>query len=143
MDFAQIGLLLVTITVYSIFNATILAYLWHLLVRASFDVFRICFFKTVESLCLVWILMQLISKMFCWTASIAQCLSCLCPISTVGSIKEASVSAIIFFFITASFVQLTLIAVPPRLSRLLFVITVLAGNVIASLLTLGLLSVTV
>lgn len=128
---------LLFLSVHSAFNGGILAGMWHLLVRADMPkTFKSVFCKTFLSLVIVWLIAALLRNLFCWSAFIMHCLSCLCPVGP--SVQQVTVGGMLFFLLSATFVQLTLIAIPVRLSRLLFVLTVIASNTIIILLKLGL-----
>lgn len=124
---------------YCAVNAALLVGIWYLLVRAdALRTFQEVFLKTVLSIAIVWGLTLLIGHMFCWTAALTQCLACICPVMAGKSLGHVSIGGALFFLLSATFVQLTLIAIPVRLSRMLFVLTVIASNVVAILLKLGL-----
>ena len=135
----EFGLSLLILLGYCVLNAAILAGIWYLLVRADATrSFQEVFLKTALSIVIVWALTLLIGHMFCWTAAFTHCLACICPAAAGKSLGHVSVGGALLFLLTATFVQLTLIAIPVRLSRMLFVLTVIASNVIVMLLKLGL-----
>lgn len=139
MMWYEFGLSLVILIGYCAINAAILAGTWYLLVRADAErSFREVILKTALSIAIVWGLTILIGYMFCWTAALAQCLACICPVMAGKSLGHVTIGGALFFLLSSTFVQLTLIAIPVRLSRMLFVLTVIASNVIVILLKLGL-----
>lgn len=139
MMWYEFGLSLVLLIGYCAMNAVLLAAVWYLLVRADpVRSFQEVVLKSLLSIAIVLGLSSLIGRMFCWTASLAQCLACICPVMSGKSLGHISIGGMLFFLLSGIFVQLTLIAIPVRLSRLLFVLTVIATNVTAILLVLGL-----
>jgi hypothetical protein len=125
---------------YSILNAVVLTGLWYILSVGGLPVrlFRDVFVKTVLSVGIVWGLSFLIMRMFCWTAAFMECLNCVCLVMPGSSLSHMSLAGAILFLSAVLFTQLTLIAIPERLSRVLFVLSVIASNVVAGLLILGL-----
>lgn len=133
----EFAIALLFLCVHSLLNGAILSGLWQLLVCAHvLNTFKEVFCKTFLSLVIVWLLAALLRNVFCWSAFIMHCLSCLCPVGP--SVHQVSAGGMLFFLLSATFVQLTLIAIPVHLSRLLFVLTVIASNTIIILLKLGL-----
>lgn len=125
---------------YCIANAALLSGIWRMLnvgIPAERH-FRDIFFKTALSVVIVFCLALLIGRMFCWTAMITHCLACICPVTAGISIEHVSPGGALLFLVSIIFTQLVLIPIPVRLSRLLFVLTVIASNVVAGLLKLGL-----
>lgn len=143
MMWFELGLSTAVLFSYCAVNAAVLVGLWQILRVGSpaAHALREVFLKTGLSVVIVWALTLLVSRMFCWSAFLAQCLECTCPLTSMGFLGQTSSAAVFLFLVCATFVQLTLIAIPVRLSRMLFVLTVIASNVVAGLLTLGLAAV--
>lgn len=127
--------------VYCLLNAGLLIAFWRLRPTAlSPAIFFINLFKTIVSLVTVTLSVFLIRFIACRSASLMHCIYCFCPTSSIHSLSDISFPATILFLTFVIFVQLIIIPIPQRLSRLLFVITVIASNIISALLTAGLLA---
>ncbi len=143
MNTVQMVLSGVTLLVYCGINATVLAGLFNL-ARPALSFMRTwpyLLVKTMLSVVIVFSFFALILHMFCWTASIGECLQCICPVITVDTfIMQSNMPSTILFFVSVSFVQMALIAIPRGLLPLTFVAMTGASNLIASLLKLGIIS---
>ncbi len=143
MNIVQIALSGVTLLAYSVINATVLAGLFSLACPAlSFmRTWAYLLIKTIISVVIVFGFFVLIMRMFCWTASIGEYLQCICPAITVDTfVMQSNLPSTILFFVSVSFVQMALIAIPRGLLPLTFVAMIGASNLIASLLKLGIVS---
>ena len=140
MMWYELGLSLLAVVGYCAVNAGLLTGIWHTLRvgTSAARSFKDVFLKTGLSIVIVWALALFIGRMFCWTAMVTHCLACICPVTAGLHVGHISAAGMLLFLIATTFVQLTLIAIPVRLSRMLFVLTLIASNVIAGLLKLGL-----
>lgn len=144
MTYWEIGLTVITLALYCLNNSAIMAGFF-MVVQPTVPFlmnFKKILGKTVLSLGIMFGFYLLIVRMFCWTAWLAECLSCICPTLTTESfIMQNTLPVTILFFFGVTAVQLALIAIPQRLAPLVFVIIVTASNLIASLLKLGFVAV--
>lgn len=135
MIVAQPTWLVAALTVYSVINSLVLT---GLLVRfgckMSFrNVFKHIALKTVASVCVVIFFFYFVSKMFCWTAWLMQCVECVCLSTSLGSMSAQSISDQILFTFAVTVAQLCLLRIPPLMSRLTFCACVSASNILSML----------
>ncbi|MEX0848709.1 MAG: hypothetical protein WD055_00595 [Candidatus Dependentiae bacterium] len=134
---------IVVLALYCLANAAIMTGLFSI-VQPSISylrTFQVLLIKIIISVIIVFGFYALLARMFCWTATIAQCLECICPTFTSSSlIEHMNLPATILFFVSVSLVQTTIIAIPRGLSSTTFVALVAASNSISSLLKLGIIS---
>ncbi len=144
MTYGEIGLTVITFGLYCVTNSAIMSALFMIAQPTlpfilSFK--RVCI-NTLLSIGVVFGFYLLLARAFCWTAWLAECVYCICPVLTTDTfVLQATLPATILFFFGVTAVQLALIVIPQRLTPLSFVIIVAASNLIASLLKLGFVSV--
>lgn len=133
-------LMLATLAFYCIINSAVMVGLFLLTQPSSafFVLFKKVFSRTVLSVVIVLVFFAFLSRMFCMTAWVMNCLECICfPFTIQDLVMQTALPSNILFFIGVTAVQLGLIAIPNRLSTASFVMIVIASNLIASLLKLG------
>ncbi len=135
MIVAQPAWLVAALTVYSVINSLVLTgLLLKFGCRVPFgNLFKHITLKTVASVCIVIAFFYFISKMFCWTAWLMQCVECICLSASLGSMTAQSISDQILFTFAATVVQLCLLRIPPLMSRLTFCACVSASNIFSML----------
>lgn len=143
MTYWEIGFATVTLLIYCLINAAIMTGLFVVVQPAIpfASTLKSVLIKTVLSVLIVFGFFALIARMFCWTAWLAECLTCICPaLTTETFILQSTLPASILFFFGATCVQAAIVAIPPRFAPLPFLAIVTASNLIASLLKLGIVS---
>jgi hypothetical protein len=134
---------IIILALYCLANAVIMTGLFAI-VQPSISylqMFQALLTKTIISVIIVFGFYTLIAKMFCWTATMVQCLECICPTVTSSSlIEHMNAPATILFFVSVSLVQTAIIAIPRGLAPATFVALIAASNSISSLLKLGAIS---
>jgi hypothetical protein len=133
-----------TLAIYCFINSAVMVGLFLITQPSSafFVLFKKIFSRTALSIGIVLAFFAFLARMFCMTAWIMNCFECICfPFTVQDLVMQTTLPSNILFFVSVTAVQLALIVIPNRLSPLSFVMIVLTGNVIASLLKLGIVAV--
>lgn len=136
----SLALMMFTLAIYCLINSAVIVGLFLVTQPSSafFVLFKKIFSRTVLSIIIVLTFFAFLARMFCMTAWVMNCLECICfPFTVQDLVMQAALPSNILFFISVTAVQLGLIAIPNRTSAISFVMIVLTGNIVASLLKLG------